>query len=175
MKPKKPKKVNVELIEPGDRSRHPLYKLLDSLVKQHHEHLLQAHIGLCWNAAWRADKDGLLVLGKCRKASDFNREFSEYDFVILLNEEAWQDLTEAQRLALLDHECCHCEADLDDAGKQKEDERGRLCWRIRKHSIEEFKEIVTRHGMYKADLADFVKAARESQATSLFPRVAAEA
>ena len=89
--------------------------------------------------------------------------------------DAWNDLNEAQRLALLDHECCHAEAVVDDAGKQKVDERDRLVWRYRKHDIEEFRCVVERHGLYKKDLEAFVKAANEARETPLFPKIAAEA
>lgn len=37
-------------------------------------------------------------------------------------------------------------------------ERGRLLWRLRRHDVEEFRDVVTRHGFYKADLALFAKA-----------------
>lgn len=171
MKPKKPKKVNIQLIGSG----HPLYQMLDDIIQQHHEHLVRARIGLCWHKGWRTDRDNHVTLGMARKANDLSRELSEYDFLILLSEEAWETLTEAQRLALLDHELCHCAADLDADDKQKEDERGRLCWRMRNHDIEEFREIVARHGTYKTDLEYFVKAALESKAAPLFPRMAAEA
>lgn len=174
-KPKKLKKVAVELIPSGDRSRHPLYKLLDAILKAHHEHLRKAKIALAWNKAWRADVDGRLVLGKCKKATDLDRELAEHDFVILLNQEAWEQLTEPQRLALFDHQLSHCQQVRDEAGRQKEDERGRLVWRIRKHDVEDFRDVIARNGCYTADLADFVRTAVEAKQTPLFPRVAQEA
>lgn len=174
-KSKKRKKVQVELIPSGDRLKHPLYKLLDAVLKAHHEHLRKVKIALAWNTAWRADVDGRLVLGKCKRASDLDRELSEHDFVILLNQEAWNELSEDQRLALLDHELSHCQQVLDGTGRQKEDERGRLVWRIRKHDVEEFRDVIARNGCYMSDLADFVKAALEAKQTPLFPRMAQEA
>lgn len=41
------------------------------------------------------------------------------------------------------------------------DTKGRLCWRLRGHDIEEFYGIVERHGCYKRDLQKFAEALRE--------------
>jgi len=174
-KNRKPKKVSVQLIPPDDKLGRPLYKLLDTIVKQHHDHLKKCRIALAWKKSWKADKDGILNLAKCQKATDLGREMAEWDFVILLNQSAWNDLNDAQRLALLDHQCCHCAAASGKDGRQQEDERGRLVWRTRKHDIEDFREVIARHGLYTKDLEAFVKAANEARETPLFPKIAAEA
>jgi hypothetical protein len=91
------------------------------------------------------------------KISDLQHEMVDLDFVILLNKEVWQSLgfTEEKKLALVDHELCHAARVEDEFGAQKEDERGRLVWRVRKHDIEEFQDVVKRHGCYKRDLEQF--------------------
>jgi hypothetical protein len=81
-----PKKVNYKLIE--DKSIH---SLLEEIVSEYHEDLADAHIALAWQKSIKADKDGRLVLGKCVKATDLQKEFMPYDFVILLNEDVWRD------------------------------------------------------------------------------------
>ena len=154
----KPKAVNFELIT--DRDSEP-YLLLEEIVEEHHEELLSAKIVLAWRKSLRADVDGHLILGKCVKASDLQRELIDYDFVILLNKEVWDnpEFTVDKKKALIDHELCHA-APAEDAetGEQKVDEKGRFVWRIRKHDIEEFREIVQRHGCYKNDLEKFAEA-----------------
>lgn len=158
----KRKSVNLELI---DRKACPEpYRLLDSIREDFHPALKKAQIALAWKKGWRADRDGRLILGQCRKAADLQRELAPYDFVILLNHEAWREFTVDKKKALLDHELCHAAPLLDTkTGLQKQDERGRLLWRIRKHDIEEFREIVQRHGCYKADLQAFAEAVIEAK------------
>jgi hypothetical protein len=160
-KPPKPKAINFELIPPMDGSHEPEpYRILREIRDKHHSHLHHAKIALAWRKNFKRDVDGHLVLGRCVKASDLNRECAPYDFVILLNREVWQDsefLPEKKR-ALVDHELCHAARAHSKDGEPKEDERGRPIWRMRKHDIEEFREVVIRHGCYKRDLEEFARA-----------------
>ena len=157
MKPK-PKKVAYELIDRAGEVGRPMYALLDELVDAHHDELAAAHIALAWNTAWKPDVDGRVTLGKCRKASDLDRELAEFDFVIILRRDFWQhaQVTALQRRALLDHELTHATVRLDKDGEPVIDERGRQVYRLRKHDIEEFGCIVARYGLYKRDLTWFV-------------------
>jgi hypothetical protein len=52
----------------------------------------------------------------------------------------------------------HAACVYDEQGRIKVDERGRTCYRVRKHDLEEFADIVTRHGCYKRDIEDFAQA-----------------
>jgi Putative phage metallopeptidase len=139
------------------------YGYLDDLVeKQIHRHLDQAKIAIAWMLDVKADKDGHLVLGKCKKATDLDREFREFDFVILLNSRAWKSLKENQRAALVDHELHHAGVVVDKNGEPVYDERSRKCYRIKKHDIEEFHAVVKDHGLYKHDLESFARACQQS-------------
>lgn len=159
--PKKPakkvKKVSYELIDPKSLVGKPIYAELDALVDQYHEELIGARIALAWCTSWEPDVDGRVVLGKCKKASDLDRELVAFDFVIMLRKQTWEDLRvpAAMKRAILDHELCHATVKLDDRGEVVEDERERRVFRTRKHDIEEFACIVRRHGCYKADLEEF--------------------
>lgn len=109
-KVKGPKRVSYELIDKNNETvGRPIYRLLRELVQDHHPHLVNARIALAWCTSWKPDVDGRVVLGKCKKASDLDRELAAYDFIILLKKSFWQDLavTAEQRRALLDHELCH--------------------------------------------------------------------
>src|SRR5438105_3913729 len=156
----KPKKVSYRLITNGTDEGRAMYRLLRELVTAHHPDLLGAQIALAWCTSWKPDVDGIVTLGKCKKASDLDRELAVYDFIILLRESFWTDplVTDVQRRALLDHELCHAAVKLDDHGEPVEDERGRVVYRVRKHDLEEFTAIVERYGMYKKDLEAFVRA-----------------
>jgi hypothetical protein len=156
----KPKKVAFELIDPTSVAGHPMYRLLAELITAHHEDLAGARIALAWCTSWSPDVDGRVTIGKCKRASDLDRELAAFDFVILLSRSFWLDtrVSDAQRTALLDHELCHAAVKLDRRGEPAVDDRGRVIYRTRKHDIEEFTQIVARHGCYKADLEAFAKA-----------------
>jgi hypothetical protein len=147
-----------------------MYAQLDELVTAHHEELAKARIALAWCTSWRPDVDGRVILGKCKKASDLDRELAAFDFVILLRKAFWQheDVTDSQRLALLDHELCHAAVTHDARGEPVEDERGRIVYRTRKHDLEEFAVIVERYGCYKRDLEQFAAALRRSAQRRFF-------
>jgi hypothetical protein len=166
-KQKKRKKVSYSLIERDSPVGEAMYDMLADIVREHHDelHETKARIALAWNMAWQPDVDGRLTLGKCKKASDLDRELAAFDFVIVLNMEFWQsaDVKDWQRRALLDHELCHATVKLDEAGDPVIDERGRTVFRTRKHDIEEFSQVVARHGCYKRDLEHFARALRLSK------------
>ena len=54
----------------------------------------------------------------------------------------------------------HAARKYDDKGEPVIDERGRPVYRMRKHDIEEFADVVARYGCYKADLESFAAALR---------------
>lgn len=157
-KPSEPRKkqVNVKIIPATDdegRMSAP-HKLMRDLIDKHHTHLRDARIAMAWRYGWKPDPDNRVKLGQCKKGSDLDRELHPYDFVILVNAEWWsmKGVKQEHRRALIDHELCHAQVDVDRNGQPKEDERGRTIYRIRKHDIEEFSEIVARHGCYTHDL-----------------------
>jgi hypothetical protein len=172
LKPPKPKAISFSLIPPMDNGHEPeAYKLLRDVRDKWHPDLEGAKIALAWRKRLKADKDGHLMLGKCMKASDLQRELVNWDFVILLNEEVFQDtaFTLEKRIALIDHELCHATRQLDRFYAPATDEYGRSVWRMRKHDIEEFRCIVERHGCYKKDLEAFAQVLLKHAGNLVFP------
>ena len=81
-------------------------------------------------------------------------EDQPYDiFVIEVSEEVWDHLKLPAKKALIDHELAHCEIETD--------EDGRTSLAIRGHDVEEFEAIVKRHGLWKQDVEDLVRAGAE--------------
>ena len=152
----KPKPVNYDLIPEG----HEAYKLLDKVRDQWHEDLYGAKIALAYRKRLKRDKDGILMLGRCVKVGDLQKELSPFDFVIALNREVWQEsaFDDKKKMAILDHELCHATVSLNKDLERTNDEKGRTCYRLRRHDIEEFRSVVEHHGCYKADLAKFAEA-----------------
>lgn len=163
----KTKRVSYTLIPERSDTGKPMYELLDDILRSHHEALANqdVRIALAWQHTWKPDVDGRVTLGKCKKASDLDRELAPYDFVVILNKEFWVNpkVTADQRCALLDHELCHAAIAYDEHGEPKVDDRGRVIYRVRKHDIEEFRDIVARYGCYKYDLQQFAAALRRAQ------------
>jgi hypothetical protein len=154
----KPKTVKVKVIDrPTKPEPDTPYEVLDRIVRDHHDGLSMAKIALVWLYDVKADKNANLCLGKARKASDLDREFSMFDIVIFLNYQVWGELTPRQREALIDHECMHVTPTTDDQGEYKMDDRGRIVYRMRHHDIEEFRDVVKRHGLYLSNLQEFYK------------------
>jgi|SRR5579884_309301 hypothetical protein len=161
------KQIKVSLINPEEESLP--YRLMGEIRRAHHHDTLDAKIALAWRIDTKPDVDGHLVLGRCIKASDLQRELADWDFVIVLNKEVWDDpeFTLEKKRALLDHELCHAEVAYDDEGP-KFDNKGRKVYRIRKHDIEEFHAIISRHGCYKRDLERFAEVLIARKQGSLF-------
>jgi len=159
-KPKKRKRVTVQLIPPKHAGETPEpYRLLEEIRAVEHNHLADAKIGMAWRMGWRADADGHLRLGQCRKRGDLDRELDGFDFIIMLNREAWPTLNDKQKRALIDHELCHAQLSMDADGNPKRNDRDRLVCRLRKHDTEEFRAVVNRHGLWTADLEAIARAA----------------
>lgn len=169
-KPAKPKAVNFVLIPNDDRKTSP-YRILEEVREKWHNETREAKIALAWRKRLKRDKDGHLMLGKCIKVGDLQKEFAAFDFIILLNQEVWHDpdFTREKKLALVDHEMCHAEVMLNKDFEKVRDERDRIVYRIRKHDIEEFRAVVGRHGCYKKDLEEFAKVLlKKKQTPTLF-------
>jgi len=145
------------------------YRIMEDLIGAYHPHLIDAKIAICWRLGWTEDPDGWIKLGQCKKGSDLDRALHHYDFVVLLNHEVWNaaDFSDEKKRAVVDHELCHAAVVVDRNGEPKTDEAGRTCYRIRKHDVEEFREIVARHGSYKRQIEAFAAAIAEKASRPL--------
>jgi hypothetical protein len=156
----KPKQLLYQLITPGEvfLAGQP-YELLAEVRAESHFDTATAAVALAWKKGTKPDVDGRLVLGRCVRVTDLQRELIEYDFVIVLNREVWEDpeFDREKKLALLDHEMCHAARALDGDGEPMIDTKMRPVWRTRGRDIEEFRDIVARHGCWKRDLELFAQ------------------
>jgi len=99
-------------------------------------------------------KHGKVTLGTAKKQSAVAKVVSEADFVVTLSYDQWVHLSAEQRVALIDHELCHCKPKLDKEGT-------RTGWTSRKHDLEEFCCVVERHGLVFADQREFALTVRQ--------------
>ena len=175
VKTKKRKKVTVQLLKRvhGGEVTEP-YRLMEEIRERDHGHLADAKIGIAWRLGWRTDTDGHLRLGQCQKRTDLDRELDGFDFMLLLNKEAWPQLNEGQKRALIDHELCHAQIVFDSDGLPKKNDRDRLVCRIKKHDTEEFRAVVERHGLWTADLEQIARAGINDADRPLLPKADAK-
>jgi hypothetical protein len=129
-----------------------------SLIAAYHPDLAEARILYLFTSA-RRKKCDRVRLGSAQRLSTLQRYLSrkdrddaatEVDFIILLSFSDWNLMTEMQQIALVDHELCHCGVRLGDSGDR--------TYYLKGHDIEEFADIIKRHGLWKPDLEETAKA-----------------
>lgn len=82
---------------------------------------------------------------KCQLASALQQFASGYQYVIQFNNEAWQNLTDLQREALVFHELLHI---FYDSEKDK--------YSLAKHDVEEFSLVIRKYGLWREDVKKFM-------------------
>lgn len=161
----------------GTKEGTEIYLVIAQAIEQYKDSTHRAGVfGAAWMIGQKKNRDGLLILGKMKRCSELEKQLHGYDGLVLLNQEAWRTMTPEQRIALVHHELCHIEPVMDAEGdEQLYDGHGNLRWRVRKHDIEEFREVVEAHGLYKDDLRRFVGVAIKRAEAPALPGMESEA
>lgn len=138
-------------------------RIAEGLIPTHHPHLTGIRVEYVYRAE-AARSGGKMVWGKARKKSGLDAllatpGFTVSDdldfFVIEVAADVWGMLSMAQRAALVDHELAHCGCEQTDGGDLK------LV--ILSHDVEEFGSILGRHGLWRPDLTEFMRAVGPEQ------------
>jgi predicted metallopeptidase len=112
------------------------------------------------------NRRGHAVLGTASKVTGRNAALvaladgestdAEAFYLIEIAEDTWTALTQDQRVALVDHELCHFVIEQpDDPAKQ-----ARLT--MRGHDVEEFTDVIERHGLWRPPIAELARIMRET-------------
>lgn len=113
--------------------------LAKKLIEDHHGHLIEANIKYLFRTGnWEVKKRD--TWGQAKKVSKETNFLTGYDFIILLHQDVWAQLTPDDKEALLDHELQHCSAGIDSDGNN--------VWYIQGHDFEDFLAIIRRHGLW---------------------------
>jgi hypothetical protein len=141
--------------------------LAKDLIDAHHPHLAGVRVEFVHQRR-NPKQGGSIVLGTAQivgaKYAAMIEGLEEADrvietdgrfFLITIGWAGWNHLTEAQKLALVDHELCHC-------GKN---DKGGLT--LVGHDIQEFSSVVRRHGLYLKDVELFAEAIEASKQPKL--------
>jgi Fe-S cluster biosynthesis and repair protein YggX len=145
----------------------PRYLLDDGALKKRADRLIEDHRPLLKNVIvnylFRPEApvaNGKTIAGMCIKVDDRNRTIHEHDFIIEISKDVWDSIEEeAWRDALMDHELAHAGLRLDEDGNiLRDEETGRIKTYIIPHDIEEFEDVLERHGAYHGALRKFLEA-----------------
>jgi len=112
--------------------------LVQELVNSYHPDLKDARIGLIFRETASISK-GVPVIGHAQKPPEIMKVYLDYDFIIWLADNAYSDLDENQRKALIDHQLCHCTMIDGVPGTMG-------------HDVEEFQSVIDRHGPWNSSL-----------------------
>lgn len=167
-----PKAVNYDRIpEEIDGQVHPIRKMVTELIKTNEArfaHLLQTHIGLCWQVNCKPGPDGRVNYGKAVILSDFQKEWMLvkrgkspicFDVIIVINKDWWlQEATaeghhrtsDTMRRGCLVHLLLQVASRVGVDGQQKEDERGRRQYRKAMPNLTVFSEEI-KDGAWNAE------------------------
>jgi hypothetical protein len=146
---KKEKKVSIPLIFDEFESGK---EVADKLIRQYHTELASANIRfICRNKS--AKKGGRKVPGTVSKMGGKYKHLTNCDFVIEVSLEFWNEFAPEKRMALIDHllEWCFGEED---------EKTGDMKWKLRAPEVQEFSEIVSRHGNWTDELHEFERSVK---------------
>jgi len=98
-------------------------------------------------------KGGRELYGKVVKVSGRWESLTELDFIVEVPLPKWNDFSEDQRTALVDHLLEHCSGEEDES-------TGEYKWSRREPDVQEFSTILQRHGIWHDGLTSFVQVAQ---------------
>lgn len=128
------------------------------LIYEYHRHLHEGEAGMLYLfTSKERKKNGRVILGTAQLANPLQRfltgvrEKGEADFILIFDHIRWKIMLPEHRAALVDHELCHCIQNINGD------------WAIRGHDLEEFADIVQRHGLWKPDVIAMAQAMKPFQ------------
>jgi hypothetical protein len=147
---------------------HEVRSVAANIIFNHHPHLEDAYnedlIGFYFkggNNDWA---------GKAKKCTAFERFSTSHILFVFIDERAWKVYSEPQRRALVDHELCHFTRQKTmEYNPETQKQEPKWCdaddpdnWGIRDHDVEEFSEIISRHGLWETGIERFASAVRSA-------------
>lgn len=129
------------------------------LIETTHPHLAGVRIDYLFRDT-AVVSGGKVKYGSARKAQGLMAFMSKEEapfFIIEIAQDRWADLPVKAKIALVDHELCHCGVEDVLDGEEVIDQKLFMI----KHDLEEFNDIVRRHGLWRADVSAFAAALSE--------------
>lgn len=143
-----------------------LANLAATIIKAHRPILAMLKIAYLFREEATVTPDGKVVAGMAIRVDDRAWTLHRHDAMIEIARDVWLDATDEFKQALMDHELGHISIGMDEGRQPIIDEKtGRLKVRMKGHDLEEFDEVLERHGAYHKSLRNFLEAfAKHKQA-----------
>jgi len=146
-------------------------EIANELIPKYHQPLIDFNVNIryCFvnKVSKKSDKE---IWGTCQKISGKNAYLAEDNpdnepfFLIVISEPIWEVLPLDKKMALVDHELCHCAAEVKQTDTDDDFEQDNpVKLSVKPHDLEEFSCIVKRHGLWRQEIEDFVKAATKEK------------
>lgn len=142
------------------------------LYNDDHRHLNSASLGALWTNVSNS-RAGRRIVGQCEMGlppagkwtrARFERQLLDWfrevpDFVLTFDAGYATECSDAEFMALVEHELYHAGQERDEFGAPKFRKSGLPAFAMRGHDVEEFVGIVRRYGADAAHVGDLVDAA----------------
>lgn len=133
-------------------------EMASEVIDTYHLDLKHAKVGFVFQDE-ASRQDGRVILGNACKVSPKQKAAGlDLDFIITLAKDEFETRTRTQRMAIIDHELCHCT--LDEVMTPK----------MVPHDIDEFGVVIERWGLYKDDLRRIAPCFTQPSLFSLEPQ-----
>lgn len=135
------------------------------LMAAHHPHLLHVRVEFLF-VDKIPQRNGKQIWGTARKVTSLAAFLADESgegepfFCVVITRPIWEVLSTEQRAALVDHELCHCWVE------EKEDGSSSLV--LLSHDLEEFAQVVLRHGLWRDEVTQFHDVAVQAVQRSLY-------
>jgi hypothetical protein len=123
------------------------YRIMEEIVAGDRQDLADIKIGIAWHTGWRPDADGVRTFGKCAKRGDLDRAMNGFDFLIILNEQAWGAFSDDRKRRLIYHELEHAQVCRDKNGAPMFNDKSRVVTRVKKHDVGDFRCVIEKFGL----------------------------
>jgi hypothetical protein len=120
-------------------------ELVERLIPKYHPHLADAKIKCLFRNQVVKRAGGKIIIATAEKCTAKFKFLTKLDFIISICYLTWRDLSDKQRMAIMDHELCHCIADEDE-------ETGEILYKVIPHDFEDFLSVVEKYGAYLPSL-----------------------
>lgn len=115
-------------------------QMADELMKTVHNRLKELKIKCLFKEGPPLQQKGVLLYARVKKVFGLLKYFTDSDFIIEISFDLWKNLNKDAQMAVIDHELCHIVLINRKDGEPK--------WILQPHDIEEFYEVLERHGCY---------------------------
>jgi hypothetical protein len=131
----------------------------EGLIPNYHGELRSARI-LYSFVSEASRSSGVLIPGKSNKIPASQSWYTDYDFVVEVALDVWNDMAPSQRTALVDHLLSWCTGEQDES-------TGEMIWKRKQPDVHEFSDVLHRHGAWNEALQSFVSVAKAIQVSEI--------